>query len=101
MCVSVLPAESLSSLFIPGLVAVSIQKGRVDGELSNYTLNFLRNLRLRDLKRNKHKYINKPEESALRFCDCTDISLIVELPNDGLPCHQTAEVDHFRHAISP
>ena len=43
--------------------------------------------------------ISRPAERALRFGDCTDISMIVVGTDDCLHCYWTAEADHSRHAI--
>ena len=43
----------------------------------------------------------KPEESTLRFSDCTEICMTVEGTDTCLHRYGTAEAGNFRHTIFP
>ena len=46
-----------------------------------------------------HELMIKLKESVLRFCDCTNIWVIVEGADNRLHCYRTADEGHSRHAI--
>ena len=41
----------------------------------------------------------KPKESAMRFCDCTEIFVILDRDDNFLCCCWTADMGHSRHLV--